>query len=230
LRRFWKRDERELARLERQLQAHRSEPPAGLVREIVHEIGSRRHAFTPRLRYAILAGVVVAMVAAAASAGLPSVPTPVTNVSSSTTVSSTADSPSPANKQYHPPCGGPPWAKCTVEVDPDNPTLNPGKSGTTPITFTLTLLGGNTSDGTVQVGCSTTPGTATPGTDYNPTCSPATVTFPMGATTATDTVTVIGHPVTNNKSVTFNVVWTALANDQMDSDDNFDTVTILYKK
>jgi len=239
MRRLWKREERELARLERQLRARRAEPSAGFVRAIRHDIGARRHAFTPRLRYVLLTGIVLAMVAAAASAGLPGVPSPLTNLSSSGTASNDATASAPAppgDNQYHGKCGRTPAKdRCNVEVDPDAPSVNAPKSGTTTVTFTLDLgkftptnafsvnytLSGTASGGSACSGNS--------GPDYITPASP-TVNFGTNDSSKTVTFTICGKTSTT-KSKTLTVNWSIPDSTVavMDHDDQSNTVTINYQ-
>jgi hypothetical protein len=231
MRQFWKRGDQELARLEKQLRAHRSEAPNYFVRELRREIAGRRVTFTPRLRYALLAAVVVAMVAAAASAGLPSLPTPLLN--NTVSPSGPAPPPPPGGDQYKGKCGKPPGPKnkCKVEVDPDNPSVNAPHTGTTTLTFILTIKDNLTPTDTCTVnwtaaGSGTNP--ATPLIDFFPIAGQ--VVFTPTMTTQTVQITIVGHtspPYPKQKQ--FTVTWTA---DQgtcvMDGDDLQDTVKINY--
>jgi hypothetical protein len=238
MKRFWKREERELARLERQLRAHRAEPTAGFVRAIRHDIGARRHAFTPRLRYVLLTGVVVAMVAAAASAGLPGVPTPLTNLAGTASNDAKPPPPPPGGDQYKGKCGrAPAQSRCNVEVDPDEPSVKAPKSGTTTVTFTLDL-GKFTPTNAFSVSY-TTSGTAVGGTacsgntgpDYISPGSPAIVNFGTNDNSETVTFTICGKTSTT-KSKTIIVDWQVSDPTvaMMDHDDDTNTITISYQK
>ena len=224
MRKFGKRDELGMARLEKDLRAHRAEAPSSFVRALEHEVNPRRHAFRPRLRYALVAAIAVAMIAVGASAGLPSPPTLPTPNHGSSGHHHGPPPPPPSHDQYKTSCGSAPYVKCVSEVSPDHPTVNQPTSGTYTLGFTVTLS--KPAHGTVTVTCTPGGGTATAGIDYSPASSTATIG--PGSKTGSCSITIYGK-ATPGPDTTFNVAFTPSAGTVMDSDDNSQTVTLHAK-
>ena len=223
MRKFGQRDEPGMARLEKELRARRVEAPASFVRALEREASPRRHAFRPRLRYALVAAIAVAMIAVGASAGLPSPPTLPTpsGGSSGHHHKPPPPPPPPSHDQYKTSCGLAPYVKCVAEVDPDNPKVNQPTSGTYTLTFTITL--NKPAHGTVTVTCKPGGGTAKAGVDYSPASSTATIG--PGSQTGSCSITIYGK-ATPGPDTTFNVAFTPSAGTVMDWDDNSQTVTL----
>ncbi len=224
MRKFGQHDDRDMARLEKELQARRVEAPASFVRALEREATPRRYAFRPRLRYALVAAIAVAMIAVGASAGLPSpltLATPTGGSSGHHHKHPPPPPPPPSHDQYKTSCGSAPYVKCVAEVNPDNPKVNQPASGTYTLTFTITL--NKPAHGTVTVTCTPGGGTAKAGVDYSPASSTATIG--PGSQTGSCSITIYGKP-NCGKDTTFNVTFTPSAGTVMDADDNRQTVTL----
>jgi hypothetical protein len=212
MRRFWKRDAK-LLELEDELRSRRSDPPETLVRALARRTQGEARWLRPKFRVSLVAGVSLLALAAMASAGgfgvvassstgaahvlyrLASSSSPQTNV-----VVSAADD------QYKNKCGSPPRkTKCRISIG--NAAAKEGDSGTTFMTFTVTL--DKQSDETVTVNYTTAPiGSATQGTsctagvDY--VVKSGTLTFAPGDTSEPITVTICGDTL-KEPNETFNV-------------------------
>jgi hypothetical protein len=168
VRRFWKRDG-ELAELENDLRARRTEPPTTFVRALARRAGSEERWLRPKARMGLAAGfAVIALVAVASAGGVSAVQSTtqsavdvIKNLGSSSTTSPTVVS-SAAADQYKGKCGKPPKSKCKVSIN--DVSKNEGNTGTTEFTFTVTL--DQPADDTITVYYTTRDGTATAGTDY----------------------------------------------------------------
>jgi hypothetical protein len=95
---------------------------------------------------------------------------------------------SPADDQYRGKCGARPRKKCKAKIAPSQQDVIEGNSGTTAVTFTVSL--DQPSDGTVKVNWTTADGTATAGSDY--VAASGTLDFAFGEQSKTITVYVIG--------------------------------------
>lgn len=246
MRRFWKHDEG-LGELERDLRGLRSGPSDTFVRTLAKQSHDQRPLLRPQLRASLVTVIVLSALGAlvwgggygVAKSGAKSAGNVFVNLTSAPGATPDAGPkppppPPPGGDQYKGKCGTVPPHKshCMVEVDPDNPKVNAGQTGTN-LTFTLTLKGAdNTSDQAITVNWTTSPTGpgayhATCGADYSP-CS-GSVTFAPGQTQATVTIHLNGEPK-GTKDKTFTVSWTASPPGvaQMDGDDNSDVVTIHY--
>jgi hypothetical protein len=197
MRGFRQRD-RQLRRLEAELRANRSESPKGFIRALMESHQGETRWIRPRLRVGLAVALVTLALAAVASAGgfgvvqhgtraAVDVIKRTTHTSSPRTLSA-----SPANSQYKKHCGllTPTSPKCHITIF--DASVREGSSGTTIITFTLSLDA--TNDAPVTVDYATQDNTAIdggcPGSDY--TSQAGTVTFPTGMPSATITVLVCG--------------------------------------
>jgi hypothetical protein len=200
MRGFRQRDRR-LRRLEEELRATRSEPPRGFIRALVESDRGEDRWVRPRLRIGLAVALVTLALAAVASAGGFSVVQHgtraavdvikrTTHTSSPGTLSS-----SPANSQYKKHCGISTTPKCHITIF--DASVKEGSSGTTIMTFTLSLDA--TNDAPVTVDYATSNGTATggaacgPGVDYI--TQQGTVVFPTGSPSATISIVVCGDTV-----------------------------------
>jgi hypothetical protein len=195
MRGFRQRDRR-LRRLEAELRANRSESPKGFIRALMESHQGETRWIRPRLRVGLAVALVTLALAAVASAGgfgvvqhgtraAVDVIKRTTHTSSPRTLSA-----SPANSQYKKHCGISTTPKCHITIF--DASVREGSSGTTIITFTLSLDA--TNDAPVTVDYATQDNTAIdggcPGSDY--TSQAGTVTFPTGMPSATITVLVCG--------------------------------------
>jgi hypothetical protein len=87
----------------------------------------------------------------------------------------------------------------STEISIDDASLAEGNSGTSNMTFTVSLS--NPSASTIQVGYTTANDTASSGSDY--TATSGTLTFPIGVTTQTITVTVNGDTTIEQNEMFF---------------------------
>lgn len=195
MRHFWKRDDDDL---EQQLRARRSEAPSPFVRALAHRAGGDGRWFRPRVRYALVGALGVAVLAGAASAGVFSVAS--TSVTSAVNavvnlapgvdpVPSSPGSDDPSGDQYGGECGRSPRVQCHIELKPDNAVkLKEGNSGTKIVAFTVKIAHKRKSDGSAKFSWTTVNGTALStglpsigNPDYVPTSG--TYTFPPGTDT-----------------------------------------------
>jgi hypothetical protein len=190
--------------LEVELRDNRPEPRPEFVQAVaqrVHADGRRR---SPGRSRTAFAGALSALtlVALAAGGGLgyaaSAVQTVVDQVGrvASPTSSPTTQSQSPSQTQYRPGkgCGDQNHLhdrKYQCKVSINSASATEGNTGTTPMTFTISLSDFPLS--TVTAVYSTANGTATAGTDYLPTSG--TVTFGLGQISQTVTVLVLGDTV-----------------------------------
>jgi hypothetical protein len=202
--------DKQLLRLEAELRANRSESPKGFIRALMESHQGETRWIRPRLRVGLAVALVTLALAAVASAGgfgvvqhgtraAVDVIKRTTHTSSPRTLSA-----SPANSQYKKHCGllTPTSPKCHITIF--DASVREGSSGTTIITFTLSLDA--TNDAPVTVDYATQDNTATdggcPGSDY--TSQAGIVTFPTGMPSATISIVVCGD-VTPEQNETFYV-------------------------
>jgi hypothetical protein len=199
--RRWRRD-KELRRLEADLRASRHEAPTEFLRNLV--AGERDSRWlTPRLRIGVAVALGALALAAMASAGGVGVVTHGTKTGWHVVKRTTHKSAprrvlaSAGSGQYVAQCGGPGQDVCHITIF--DAQVKEGNSGTTALTFTLSLDATNSVPITVTY--NTTPGTATPGTcgvgpDPDYVSQPAGMaTFPAFMPSTTITITVCGDTV-----------------------------------
>jgi hypothetical protein len=200
---FWKRDD-ELHRLEAELRANRAEPPRGFIRALVESQRGEDRWLRPKVRVGlvvVLAGLALAAMASAGGFGVIAHTTKAavkvmqrtTHPSSRLTVFN-----SPANKQYQKHCGGPSQGKCHITIF--DSSVKEGRSGTTPMTFQLSLDATNdapvtvnysTSDNGSAIGGGSCTGADSGSPDYI-IVPPTPLTFTTGNPAQTITVQVCG--------------------------------------
>jgi Calx-beta domain len=194
--------DKQLRRLEGELRANRSEPPKGFIRALLEADRGEARWIRPRLRVGLAVALVALALAAIASAGGFSVVQHGTraavDVIKRTTHTSAPRtlSASPGNKQYKKHCGTGSTPKCHITIF--DSSVREGRSGTTTMSFTVSLDA--TNDAPVTVDYATMSGTAIGGTscagansgspDYISTSG--TLTFLAGSPTQTITVLVCG--------------------------------------
>ena len=185
MKRFWKRGHHGFD-LEAELQANRPEPG----REFLDGLAARVRADRPRsrrpgsARIVFAAGLSAFILVALASVGL---------------LEYQGASHTPSHTQYGKRCGNPHVDKerkiklppCPVQAG--NVSAREGNSGTTSMTFPVTITGGYTPEVPVSVAYVTQNGTALAGSDYIATSG--TLTFAVGETAKSVTVQIIGDTV-----------------------------------
>ncbi|HEX3149293.1 MAG TPA: Calx-beta domain-containing protein [Gemmataceae bacterium] len=113
----------------------------------------------------------------------------------------------------------PPALPVVPDISVDNPSMPEGDSGTTPMTFKVTLSAPTTRTVTVQY--TTQDGTATAGSDY--TATSGTLTFDPGQTTKTVTVDVLGDLI-DEPDETVNLVLSGAINGALADDTGVGTI------
>jgi hypothetical protein len=185
MKRFWKRGHHGFD-LEAELRANRPEPG----REFLDGLAARVRADRPRsrrpgsARIAFAAGLSAFILVALASVGV---------------LEYRGASHTPSHTQYGKRCGNPHEDKerkikvppCPVQAG--NASAREGNSGTTSLTFPVTITGGYTPEVPVSVAYVTQNGTALAGSDYIATSG--TLTFAVGETAKSVTVQIIGDTV-----------------------------------
>ena len=204
MKRFWKR-ERDGFDLEAELRSRRPEPGPEFVETLAAHVreerprsrhGSRRVAFAAGLSAFILVALAsVGGLGYAASGATKAVDAAKSVVDSS---SSRTASKTPSNTQYGKRCGNPnkpgqPRGTQPCPVQAGNGKVKEGNSGTTTLSFPVTIGNGFTPLEPVTVAYVTRDGTAVAGSDY--TATSGILTFAAGETAKSVNVQVIGDTV-----------------------------------